>query len=146
MIDMEIWVGLLALTVILYGLRFIQCRSKRKVYRVSAQSLQRSKDVMLAVLPLVEDGRDEPLDETRLPYPKENVKSAAKILAYYFFKEEQLAELERVKNCYVALSRFQNRDLAPETRERRVERDKERLTRELHCFMTHSPFRSGKAA
>lgn len=146
MIDTEIWVGIFSLTAILYIFKWIQSRKKTRVYRVSPESLQRSKQVMLLVLPLVEDGRESPLDISRLPYPKESIKSAAKILAYYFWKKEQIEELERIKHCYVSLSRFQHEDQDAETRDRRAATEKKRLTRELNFFLTHSPFKTGKAA
>ncbi len=40
---------------------------KNTVYRISADSLKRSKEVMLTVLPLVEDGEEGPIDSCRLP-------------------------------------------------------------------------------
>lgn len=146
MIDTEIWIGILALTAILYGFKWLQSRRKVKVYRISPDSLERSKKVMLQVLPLVESEGEGPLDEIKLPYPKDHVKSAAKILAYYYQRENRLEELGRVKNCFVSLSRFQNRDSDPDLQEKRAEREKIRLTNELNCFLTHSPHKNGKAA
>lgn len=141
-IDWEIWAGLLALTAILYLLKWVQSRRKTKVYRVSADSLKRSQQVLLLVLPLVEDGDDSLIDESRLPYPKENVKSAAKILAYYYWKENRLEELSRVKNCFIALSRFQRDDLDEDLRQKQAEREEAKLVREYECYLTHSPFKS----
>ncbi|WP_319470875.1 hypothetical protein [uncultured Pseudodesulfovibrio sp.] len=149
MIDMEIWIGLIGLTAILYLIKWLQGRKKNTVYRISADSLKRSKEVMLTVLPLVEDGEEGPIDSCRLPYAKDSVKSAAKILAYYYWKQDRPEELLRVKQCFVSLSRFQDRDLDPISQEKHCEREKARLTRELNCYMTHSPFKtrkSGRAA
>lgn len=151
LLDWEIWAGLLALTSILYLLKWVQSRRKTKVYRVSADSLKRSQQVLLLVLPLVENGDGDLIDESRLPYPKDNIKSAAKILSYYYWKENRLEELSRVKNCFIALSRFQGQDLDEDTRRRNAEREEARLIREYECYITHSPFKSsvrkgGKAA
>lgn len=144
MIDTDIWIGLFLLTAVLYLLKWFQCRNKNKVYRISADSLQRSKDVMLKVLPLVEDDSDHTLDASYLPYDKESVKSASKILAYYYWKKNQHTELNRVKNCFISLCRFQNRDLDQYAQERMQEREKVRLTREFECYITHSPFKASK--
>jgi hypothetical protein len=142
--DMEIWIGLFALTAILYAAKWWQGNRKVTVYRISPQSLQRSKDVMLQVLPLVEDDKDSPLDLKRLPYSKESIKSAAKILAYYYWKENCHEELSRVKRCFISLSRFQNADLDPEARKRLQGGEKKRLTRELDYYLTHYPFKATK--
>lgn len=141
--DTDFWLGLIALTCALYLLKWFQGRRKVTVYRVSPASLRRSKDVMLRVLPLVEDGRDCPLDETSLPCDKTTIKSAAKILAYHFWKEKQHEELARTKLCFVSLARFQNRDLDAEARERLLARERERLVREFDCYLTHSSARKG---
>lgn len=145
-IDVEIWGGLLALTAIMYLIRFWQSRNRKKIYRISAESLNRSKEVMLRVLPLVEDDSEKPLNEDRLPYPKESIKSAAKILAYYYWKEQRNEELARVKHCFIALSRFQDQELESDLREKRLLRDKKKLTQEFETYLTHSPHRNGKAA
>jgi hypothetical protein len=139
--DMSLWVGLATVTAALYMLKWLQGRRKVTVYRISPASLKRSKDVMVRVLPLVEDGRDEPLDETCLPCDKATIKSAAKILAYHFWKVDQHEELARTKHCFVSLSRFQDRDLDPEARERRATRERERLVREFDCYLAHTSIR-----
>ncbi|QJB58360.1 hypothetical protein HFN16_03910 [Pseudodesulfovibrio sp. zrk46] len=146
MLDMEIWIGLIALTALLYLIKFIQGRSKRTVYRISSESLQRSKQVMLKVLPLVENVEtdSELLDDRRLPFPKDNIKSAAKILAYYYWKQDQQTELARVKNVFISLSRFQDVDLGLEDQARRLSSEKKRLTREFEYYITHSPFSTGR--
>jgi len=148
MLDTEIWAGMIALTAILYLIKFFQGRCKRTVYRISPESLDRSKQVLLKVLPLVEANEDEAslLDDRRLPYTKENIKSAAKILAYYYWKKDQHTELMRVKNVYVALSRFQDTDLGLEDQARRLSKERKRLLREFEHYMAHSPFSAGKAA
>lgn len=146
MLDTEMWIGLFVLTAVLYSLKWIQGRRKNTVYRISPESLRRSKRVLLDVLPLVEDEEESLLDTSRLPYPKDNIKSAVKILAYYFSRQQQHEELERVKNCFVSLSRFQSADLDPETQQRRAESERKRLARELQSFMTNSPFKASKAA
>lgn len=146
-LDKEIWIGLLALTALLYSLKFIQGRSKKTVYRISPESLERSKQVLLKVLPMVEtDDQQSLIDDRRLPCSKENVKSAAKILAYYYWKKDQHTELMRVKNVFISLSRFQDMDIDMEAQARRLNKEKKRLTREFEHFMAHSPFNAGKAA
>lgn len=144
-LDKEIWIGLLILTAMLYLARFLQSRNKRTVYRISPESLKRSREVMLKILPLVEDEDNQPIiDNRQLPYPKDNVKSAAKILAYYYWKKNQQTELQRVKNAFISLSRFQDSDMEHEEREREQTREQEILTREFECYLTHSPFNGGK--
>lgn len=147
-LDKEIWIGMVALTAILYMIKFFQSRCKRTVYRISPESLQRSKEVMMKVLPLVETGEDESalLDDRRLPCSKENIKSAAKILAYFYWKKDQHTELQRVKNVYISLARFQDVDMGLEDQARRLSSEKKRLTREFEHYMAHSPFSAGKAA
>lgn len=141
MFDIDLWVGILILTILLYGLKWLITKQRRvKVYRISPQSLKRSKTVIMAVLPLVEDESNLPLDETRLPYSKDDIKSAAKIMAYYFWRKKRYAELTRIKNCFVAISRFQNNNLDLESQERRASRERKQLGRELDHYMTHSPF------
>ncbi|MEF2232356.1 MAG: hypothetical protein V3571_15595 [Pseudodesulfovibrio sp.] len=144
MLDTEVWIGLFVLTALLYSVKWWQGSRKVKVYRISPQSLERSKDVMLKVLPLVEDGKESPLDSSRLPYTKESVKSAAKILAYYYWKENRPEELSRVKHCFVSLSRFQSKTEDDELRFRRAVQEKKRLTRELDYYLTHYPFKARK--
>jgi len=136
--DADTLVLLGAGTGALFMLKWLMGRRKVKVYRISPGSLKRSKDVMLRVLPLVEDGAGHPLDDTVLPCDKTTIKSAAKILAYHFWKERQHEELDRVKQCFVSLSRFQNRDLDPEARERLQDRERTRLVREFDCFIAHA--------
>jgi len=146
MIDNEIWVGILVLTAVLYGIKWIQSKRTVTIYRISPESLDRSKKVMMAVLPLIEDGKNSLLDATRLPCHKNNIKSAAKILAYYFWKEKQHEELARVKNCFIALSRFQNQDLDSDAQERLASKEKQRFTHEIENYIRHSPYKNGKAA
>jgi len=142
MLDTEVWVGLFLLTAVLYGIKWWQGSRKVKVYRISPQSLERSKEVMLKVLPLVEDDKQSPLDSTRLPYTKESVKSAAKILAYYYWKENRPEELSRVKHCFISLARFQSKTEDEEHRTRRVVTERKRLQRELDYYLTHYPFKA----
>jgi hypothetical protein len=141
MLDTNIWLGVIVLTILLYTFKWwFGRRRKVKVYRVSPESLKRAKEVVVGVLALVEDGESFPLDERRLLYPKEDVKSAAKIMAYYFWKKRRHDELSRVKNCFVSLARFQDTGLDLEAQERRAARERARLERELNYYMTHSPF------
>ncbi|XXJ21245.1 hypothetical protein ACR42D_17250 [Desulfovibrio caledoniensis] len=141
MLDTNIWLGVIVLTILLYTFKWwFGRRRKVKVYRVSPESLKRAKEVVVVVLALVEDGESFPLDERRLLYPKEDVKSAAKIMAYYFWKKRRHDELSRVKNCFVSLARFQDTGLDLEAQERRAARERARLERELNYYMTHSPF------
>jgi hypothetical protein len=141
MLDTNIWLGVIVLTILLYIFKWWLGRSRKvKVYRVSPESLKRAKAVVVGVLFLVEDGENFPLDERRLAYPKEDVKSAAKIMAYYFWKKRRHDELSRVKHCFVSLSRFQDTGLDLEAQERRAARERAQLERELNYYMTHSPF------
>lgn len=140
-LDMDVWIGLIGLTCLLYIVKWFVGRKRTvRVYRVSPESLKRSKEVMLGLLPLVEDGGDLPLDRQQLRRTKDEIKSACKILAYYFFTKKQTEELERIKKAFVALSRFQDPNLDPETQERRMHREQRQLERELQFYMTHSPF------
>lgn len=141
MLDMNIWLGVIVLTILLYGIKWWHGRSRKvKVYRISPESLKRAKEVVVSVLSVVEDDENFPLDEKRLPYAKEDVKSAAKIMAYYFWRKRRQEELTRIKQCFVALSRFQDASLDLEAQERRAARERVRLQRELDFYMTHSPF------
>lgn len=145
MTDIQLWMGLIILTILLYSLKWWHDKARRvKVYRVSPESLKRSKQVMMAVLPLIEDGHDHPIDRSRLRYAKEDVKSAAKIMAYYFWLKKQHDELTRVKDCFVGISRFQDSHLEQDARERLAERERKQLERELEFYMTHSPFNARK--
>ncbi|WP_238528160.1 hypothetical protein [Pseudodesulfovibrio mercurii] len=138
---MNIWLGVIVLTILLYGLKWWHGRGRKvKVYRVSPESLKRAKEVVVPVLALVEDGESFPLDEQRLVHSKEDVKSAAKIMAYYFWKKRRQEELARIKHCFVALSRFQDASLDLEAQERRSARERARLEREINFYLTHSPF------
>lgn len=141
-LDTEIWIGLFALTAVLYFIRYLQRNNnKRTVYRVSNDSLQRSREVMMTVLPLVEEGDTKAIiDKRRLPYPKKNVKSAAKILAYYYWKKKQPDEFARVKNAYISLARFQEKDTELEEQARFMAREKKSNTHEFEFYMTQSPF------
>ena len=145
MTDSQLWMGLILLTILLYLLKWWHDKARRiKVYRVSPESLKRSNQVMMAVLPLIEDGKDTLIDRNRLRYPKEDVKSAAKIMAYYFWLKRQHDELTRVKHCFVSIARFQDENLEDETRERQAVRERRQLERELEYYMTHSPFNARK--
>jgi hypothetical protein len=147
MLDMNIWLGVIVMTILLYCFKWWLGRSRKvKVYRISPQSLKLAKQVIVGVLPLVEDGESFPLDERRLVYPKEDVKSAAKIMAYYFWKKRRHEELSRVKNCFVSLARFQDIELDLEAQERRASRERAKLERELNYYMTHSPFSARRSA
>jgi len=146
-LDKEIWLGILALTALLYSMKFFQGRSKKTVYRISPESLDRSKQVVLRMLPMVEsDDQQSLLDDRRLPCSKENIKSAVKILAYYYWRKDQHTELMRVKNVFISLCRFQDIDMDLDSQARRLSKDKKRLTREFEHYMAHSPFNAGKAA
>ncbi|WP_419786536.1 hypothetical protein [Pseudodesulfovibrio sp.] len=142
MFDSEVWIVLFVLTAILYSIKWWQGSRKVKVYRISQQSLERSKEVMLKVLPLVEDGEECVLDCSRLPYAKDTVKSAAKILAYYYWKENCPEELGRVKRCFVSLGRFQRRAEDEDHTIRLATREKKQLNREMDYYLTHYPFRA----
>ena len=140
MSDAEIWYGLIALTAVLYFMRWLQSRQKVKVYRISPQSLKKSKEVMVRVLPLVEDETDEPLDPDRLPYEKDAVKSASKILTYYYWRENQPEQMERVKKGFLGLSRFQSDELDFDARERLCAKELGRLQKEYDDYVSKPPF------
>ncbi|WP_319541765.1 hypothetical protein [uncultured Pseudodesulfovibrio sp.] len=145
MTDTEMWVGILVLTFLLYALKwFVNRKRTIKVYRISPKSLQRSKEVLMTVLPLVEDENDFPLDRSKVPYSKEDIKSAAKILAYYFWRNKRHDELQRIKNCFISISRLQDASQDLETQEHSAARERKQLKRELDYYMTHSPFNARK--
>ncbi|MBI9078549.1 MAG: hypothetical protein JEY79_02255 [Pseudodesulfovibrio sp.] len=146
MTDTTLWIAMLSLAAIVYLLKAFQNNKPIKVYRITPKSLQTSKRIMLEVLPLVEDGQTNPLDDACLPYSKDNIKSAAKILAYYFWKENQHKELVRIKHCFISLSRFQDAALTLESREKRTSKERTRLTREFNCYITRTPPANSKTA
>jgi hypothetical protein len=145
-LDTEIWLGIFILTAILYLARYLQNRNnKRTVYRVSSDSLERSKKVIMSVLPLIEDTNGKStIDARQLTYPKENIKSAAKILAYYYWTKKQPGELNRVKDAYISLCRFQNAEASMDDQAREMGRERKINTREFEQYMTHSPFNAKK--
>ncbi|WP_243544057.1 hypothetical protein [Pseudodesulfovibrio tunisiensis] len=141
MLYMDIWIPLFCLLGFLLILRALLNRKTVKVYRVSPASLRASRRVVMDVLPLVETGDDRSiLDIRELPHTKENIKSAVKILAYYFGKHRQSRDLIRVKTCYLSLSRFQECGLPDEEREQLAEEEKVQLLREFDFFITQTPF------
>ncbi len=141
MIDNMFWLYLLGATGILYALNWlVSTRRARKVYRISEDSLKVSKQVMLKVLPLVEEEGEDSLDIATLSISKDSVKSAAKILAYFYLKGEKQDDYIRVRNCFIALSRFQNQELKPKSIKRCMAREKRRLTREFNGYIARSPF------
>lgn len=145
-LDTKVWIGIFALTALLYFIRFLQSRDKRTVYRVSPESLKRSKTVIMSVLPYIENDDDNTLiDERKLAYPKENVKSAAKILAYYYWTKKQPTELSRVKNAYISLCRFQNPEASLDEQARDMATERKSNTREFTAYLSHSPFNVKKA-
>lgn len=141
-LDTEVWIGIFALTAVLYLFKYIQGRgNKQTVYRVSPKSLEKSKTVMMSVLPLVEDDDEESIiDKRRLRYSKEDVKSAAKILTYYYWKQKQPEELARVENGFIALCRFQDTNDGMEEQVRKMGRERASNTRELQHYLSCAPF------
>lgn len=140
-IDYDIWIGIFILTAALYLVNHLRNRDKRTVYRISPESLQRSKKVMMSVLPIIEDPEEDSIiDQRKLAYPKENIKSAAKILAYYYWTKKQPEELSRVQNAFIALSRFQNSMQGSEDQTREMMREKKANTREFEDYLSRSPF------
>ncbi|CCH49176.1 hypothetical protein [Pseudodesulfovibrio piezophilus] len=149
MLDSEIWIGLALLTAGLYCVKYMQSRGSNTVYRISSESLERSKQVMLKVLPLIENDDENEhslLDERRLPYTKDDIKSAAKILAYFYWKKNQGNELSRVKNAYISLARFQSKDLELEIQAHKLAKEKKSLTREFEYYIARTRFNRDKAA
>jgi len=146
-IDYDIWIGIFFLTGALYLINHMRNRDKRTVYRISPDSLQRSKKVMMSVLPILEDPEEDSIiDQRKLAYPKDNIKSAAKILAYYYWTKKQPEELSRVQNAFISLSRFQNSMMNSEDQSREMMREKKSNTREFEDYLSRSPFSVRKKA
>lgn len=139
-IDNTFWLALLGVTGLLYAINWFVDQRKHTIYRISEESLTTSKKVMLKVLPLVEDGSDVPLDIAQLPFDKENVKSAAKILAYMYLKGRQGDDFNRVRDCFIALSRFQDLEQAPEKVEKRMKRERKKFRKDFDGYIKRSPF------
>lgn len=144
-IDYDIWIGIFILTGILYLINHLRNRDKRTVYRISPDSLERSKKVIMSALPIIEDEKESRIiDQRKLAYPKENIKSAAKILAYYYWTKKQPEELSRVQNAYIELSRFQNTMMSSDEQAREMMREKKANEREFTDYLNRSPFSVAK--
>lgn len=139
MIDNVFWLYLLGGTAALYVLNWLVGRRKHTVYRISNDSLAKSKQVMIRLLNLVEDEKKDPLDEQTLPFEKEQIKSAAKILAYFYLKQRLPQDYQRVKKGFIALSRFQNTELDTAKQESNMKRDAKKLEREFNMYIRRSP-------
>lgn len=140
MIDNVFWLYLLGGTGILYAVNwFVSRRSKRTVYRISNDSLAKSKQVMIRLLNIVEDEKTTPLDERSLPFEREQIKSAAKILAYFYLKQRLPEDYRRVKAGFIALSRFQNMEHAELRQEAQMKKEAKQLKREFEIYIRRSP-------
>lgn len=126
-------------TAALYGVNMLVGRKKHTVYRISNDSLAKSKQVMIRILKLVEDGKKTPLDERSLPFEREQIKSAGKILAYYYLKQRLHEDYKRVKEGFIALSRFQDVSQEPSRLEALMKRDEKKLTQEFNLYIRRSP-------
>lgn len=132
MLDNEVWIPIFAVTALILIVKLAWRPRRKKVIRVTPDSLKISRHVALQVLPLVEDESSHPIDEKLLPYPKEKVKSALKILAYQFTRSNQKDELHRIKKCYIELARFQDLELAGENVDSICTRERARLDSEIN--------------
>lgn len=140
LMDNLIWVGLLGGTAALYLLNYILNRSsKQTVYRISNDSLAKSKQVMLRVLKLVEDEQNTPLDERLLPFEKEQIKSAGKILGYFYLSKRLSEDYRRVKDGYIALSRFQDLKLPENKQLDLMKKEAIHLRYEFEAYIRRSP-------
>lgn len=134
--EYDIWIALFALMGVLLIIRTIMNKTnKRTVMRVNPDTVKASKDIILRVLPLVEDDSDSLRGIHVLPCDKERVKSAAKVMAYCFNRNSQYEELARVRRCFVNLARFQDDTLDEEERVRLAEREQKQLTREIDTYL-----------
>lgn len=138
-IDNTFWLYMVGGTAVLYGVNWMIGQKKHTVYRISNDSLSKSKQVMIRVLNLVEDGKKDPIDRRSLPFKEEHVKSAAKILAYYYLKKRLPEDYHRVKQGYISLSRFQESSLSPERQEAQMKRDARKLANEFNIYIKRSP-------
>ncbi len=140
MIDNMFWLYLLGGTGLLYALNYFVGRSKKRtVYRISKDSLAKSKQVMIRLLNMVEDGQTSPLDKNALPFETEQIKSAAKILAYFYLKQRLPEDYRRVKDGFIALSRFQDPEATEPKQESQMKRDAKKLRREFELYIRRSP-------
>ncbi|GAB7022082.1 hypothetical protein [Salidesulfovibrio brasiliensis] len=139
MLDNDLWIPLFALMGLALVIKFAWRPKKRKILRISPASVQASRKVAIEVLPLVEGDADHPMDERLLPYPKDRIKSALKILIYQFAHTKQSGELERVKNCYVGLARFQDLEMLGENAVKVCASERERLSADIHRYLMNAP-------
>ncbi len=134
--EYDIWIGLFALMGVLLIIRTIMTRkNKRKVMRVNPETVNASREIIMKVLPMVEDESTSLREMHSLPCEKDRVKSAAKIMAYCFNRNNQYEELARIRRCFVSLSRFQDDSLDEEERKRRAEREHSQLKREIDDYL-----------
>lgn len=137
-----LWFFILAGTALLYGLNYFVSLSRKKtqtVYRISNESLAKSKQVMIRLLKLVEDGQNTVLDERSLPFQKDDIKSAGKILGFFYLRQRLPEDYQRVKEGFIALSRFQDIELPPNKLEALMKRDAAKLKLEFEAYIRRSP-------
>lgn len=139
MFDNDLWIPLFALLGVAIIIKLAWKPRKRRILRISPESVEASRKVVIEVLPLVEGDADHPMDERMLPYPKDKIKSALKIVIYQLAHNRQKKELERVKNCYLGLARFQDLELAGENVAKMCESERERLCAEINRHILNAP-------
>lgn len=134
--EYDIWIALFVLMGVLLIIRTIMNKTnKRTVMRVNPDTVKASKEIVMRVLPLVEDDSSSLRGIHVLPCDKERIKSAAKIMAYCFNRNNQYEELARIRRCFVNLSRFQDDTLDEDERVRLAEREQKQLTLEIDNYL-----------
>ena len=135
MLTMELWIALFVAMGALVVLRAVWGKKRVKIQRMNESTLKTARKLVVPVLKLVEDGHDSLLDSNYLPSSKANVKNAAKVLAYYYWKTKQPVELKRITAGFVGISRFQDKAINDETREKVRKREQERFQQEIDQYM-----------
>ncbi|WP_018124494.1 hypothetical protein [Desulfovibrio oxyclinae] len=138
MFDETIWIPAFALLGVLLIIRAAWKPVKGKRYVISEESLKASHKVAMEVLPLLESVQDV-RDTGELPYPKDKLKSALKILAYQFARNNQHEELTRIKNAFVQLSRFQNLERAGDRADSLHQKENGELEAEINRHLLTVP-------
>lgn len=135
--QLDLWIGLFALMGALLLARAIvsKVKGKRKVLRVSPETIEASKGIVVKYLPLVEDNSKGLRDILDLPCEKRQVKNALKVMAYCFTRQRQHKELTRVRDAFVALHRFQDGNLKDERIISAAKKERRRLTQEIKDYL-----------
>lgn len=138
MFEETFWIPVFALLGVLLIIRAVWKPAKGKRYVISEESLKNSHKIAMEVLPLLESAQDV-RDVAELPYPKEKLKSALKILAYQFARNTQHEELARIKKAFVQLSRFQDLERAGGRAEALCEKESSELAADINRHLLTVP-------